>query len=148
MTSPHSRSAHELLRDLLGREALGDSPDAVAVASARVCERVLGNLSRWVGVDGAAALVSRALLRAQANHPALANVRYSREAAVCLEGLVESARIHGEGAVADGVAGVLTALTELLGRLIGDDLALRLIEHAGPAESPAEARPSAEEDTP
>jgi hypothetical protein len=104
------------------------------------------NLSRWFGIDGTNALFARALARAKAEHPALANVRYSRQSAVCLEGLVESAHIHGAGAAADGVAAILSALIELLGRLIGHDIAMRVVEQSVPAEAPDAARATGGED--
>jgi len=41
---------------------------------------VSANLSRWFGIDGTNALFARALVRAQTDHPALANVRYRMSA--------------------------------------------------------------------
>ena len=98
------------------------------------------NLSRWVGIEGSNALVARALARARADHPALSNVRYTSQSAVCLDGLAESARLHGAGAATDGVVAILTALIDLLGRLIGEDLAMRLVEQSVPAVTPDDAR--------
>jgi hypothetical protein len=106
---------------------------------------VSANLSRWFGTDGTDALFARALVRAQADHPALANVRYARQSAGCLEGLADSAHIHGTEAAADGVAAILTALIELLGRLIGQDIAMRLVEQSVPAGAPDDARATGEE---
>jgi len=106
---------------------------------------VSANLSRWFGIDGTNALFARALVRAQADHPALANVTYAHQSAVCLERLAESARIHGANAAADGVAATLTALIELLGRLIGQDIALRLVEHSLQADAAADVRETGEE---
>jgi len=146
LTPPQSRPAEELARRLLARDAPAeDAPDAVAAAAERVCGRVSANLSRWFGIDGTDALFARALVRAQADYPALANVRYSHQSAVCLERLAESARIHGANAAADGVAAILTAPIELLGRLIGQDIALRLVEHSLQADAAADARETGEE---
>ena len=146
LSLPHSRTAQELARRLLAREAPAEgAPDAVAAATEQVCGRVSANLSRWFGIDGTDALFARALVQAQADHPALANVRYSHQSAVCLERLAESARIHGTNAVADGVAAILTALIELLGRLIGQDIAMRLVEQSVPADAPDDARATREE---
>jgi len=147
LTPPQSRTAEELARRLLARDEPGeDAPDTVAAATERVCRRVSANLSRWFGIDGTNAVFARALARAQAEHPALANVRISRESAVCLEGLAESAHIHGADATADGVAAILTALIELLGRLIGEDIAMRLVEQSVTAAAPDEARATGQED--
>jgi hypothetical protein len=134
LTPPQLRTPQELARRLLARDAPGDdAAHAVTAATDQVCGRVSENLSRWFGIDGSNALFSRALARVQAEHPALANVRYSHQSAVCLEGLAESARTHGAAAAADGVAAILTALIELLGRLIGEDIAMRLVEQSIPA---------------
>src|SRR6266480_1123496 len=147
LTPPQSRPAEELARRLLARDAPAeDAPDAVAAAAERVCGRVSANLSRWFGIDGTDALFARAVARAQADHPALANVRYSHQSAVCLERLAESARRHGAHAAADGVAAVLTVLIELLGRLIGEDIAMRLLEQSGPAAALDDARGTGQED--
>jgi len=146
LTLPESRTAQELARRLLARDAPAeDAPDAVAKAIQQVCGRVSANLSRWFGVDGTNALFTRALVQAQANHPALANVKYSHQSDVCLERLAESARIHGANAAAEGVAAILTALIELLGRLIGQDIAMHLVEQSLPAEAADDARPTGEE---
>jgi len=146
LTAAQSRTAQELARRLLARDAPAeDAPDAVAAATDQVCGRVSANLSRWFGIDGTNALFARALVQAQADHPALANVRYSHQSAVCLERLVESARIHGANAAADGVAAILTALIELLGRLIGLDIAMRLVEQSIPADVSDEARATPKE---
>jgi hypothetical protein len=149
LTQPESRTAEELARRLLARDAPAEgAPDAVVAATERVCGRVSANLSRWFGIDGTNALFARALVRAQADHPALANVRYAHRSAVCLERLAESARIHGADAAADGVAAILAALIQLLGRLIGQDITLRLIEQSLQAETAADARETGEENQP
>ena len=112
----------------------------MAAATERVFGRVSANLSRWFGVDGTDALFARALTRAKADNPALATVRYSRQSGIAVEGLSESAHIHGPGAVADAAAAILTALIELLGRLIGPDMAMRLVEQSVRVDAPEKAR--------
>jgi hypothetical protein len=147
LTPSQSRTAEELARRLLALETPAeDVPEAVVSAADRVCGRVSANLSRWFGLDGTNALFARALVRAQADHPALATVRYARHATACLEGLAESARIHGADAAADGVAAILTALIDLLGRLIGQDIAMRLAEQGVPADERDAARAIRQED--
>jgi len=143
---PQSRTAEELARRLLAGVAPAEhAPDAVVAATERVYGRVSANLSRWFGTDGTDALFARALVRAQADHPALANVRYSRQSPLCLQGLPETARTHGAAAADDGVAAILTALIELLSRLIGQDIAMRLVEQSLPADAPTDARATGKE---
>ncbi len=50
--------------------------------------------------------------------------------APCLTGLADSARIHGARDVAVGFVALLDALTEVLCRLLGTELALRILEQA------------------
>ena len=140
MTPPQPRPAQELARRLLRDAPAQGDPDAVAAATEQVCGRVSANLSRWFGIDGTNALFARAVVQAQADHPVLANVRYSDQSAVRLDRLAESAGIHGATAAADGVAAILTALIELLGRLIGQDIAMRLVAQSVPADAPRDAR--------
>ncbi|HUF25415.1 MAG TPA: hypothetical protein VMM18_00435 [Gemmatimonadaceae bacterium] len=122
-----------MARRLLGREAeAAGAPDALAASATRACERVLENLSRWVGIDGADALFARALKHARTNHPVLGVVRFGPRSEICLEGIEESARTHGAAAAAEGVAGIFTALIELLGRLVGEDLATHLVQQSVP----------------
>jgi hypothetical protein len=72
-------------------------------------------------------------------------VRYSRQSAVSLEGLAESARIHGAAAAVASVAAILAALIELLSRLIGQDIAMRLVEQSLPVNAPTDARATGKE---
>lgn len=128
--------------DALARELLADADPAALVAAAeRVGARVADGLARWFGPYGSRALVTRALARAQAHHPALAGVRVTEGAAPRLTGLAEGAGAHGGRAVADGVLALLGSLSEALGLLIGDDLAASLLAQcaAAPAVPPAGA---------
>ena len=147
MNSPHSRTTIELAHRLLGTEVRhGDAPETVTESAERACERLARHLARWIGVDGTNALFARALVHAQPHHPALRNVRYSRGSVLRFEGLTESAQTHGTAAAAESVAGILTALIELLGRLIGVDLAMQLIEQSTEATTPGKAPSTGGED--
>lgn len=87
-------------------------------------------LSRWFGPYGALALVTRALTSARENHVALAPVWVTTDAATrvaALAGIGESKRLHGSAAVLEGFVVWTAALSDLLGRLIGEDLASRLL---------------------
>lgn len=134
--SPLSRlsdGALDVARRLFARELRGGADDAAVVEAAeRVCARVADGLSRWFGPYGSLALITRALVRARAHHPALAGVAATAAHPPCLTGLAESARAHGAKATAEGVVAVLAALAELIGRLIGDDLAASLFEQSTP----------------
>jgi ribosomal protein S12 methylthiotransferase accessory factor YcaO len=139
---PPENAARELARQLLAREAAAPDPhgsDTTAAAD-RVCRRVSDELARWIGHDGCRALFARSLATAQAEgHPVLDAVRTSARSVYCLDGLTASAARYGAAAANDGAAAILSALIELLGRLIGDDMALHLVEQSTPAAEPARA---------
>ena len=101
----------------------------------RVCGRVADSLTRWFGPYGALALLTRALARAQSAQPSLAAITVSSSASPSLNGFAESAKAHGVQATAEGVIALLAVLTDLIGRLIGTDLALNLLEQSAPRSS-------------
>lgn len=136
-------TARETARRLLAREraAGGPTPDPVATAE-RAVRRLSDALVGWFGPYGAHALLTRALGRARADHPALAAVRVGAPARPAVEGLVDSAQAYGAAQTAAAAADLLAAVVELLERLIGGDLATRLVEqsaHLAVTELPTRA---------
>jgi len=125
-------AARALASELLTRETSTPFGADLTGAADRVCRRVSDELARSMGTEGCRALFARALATAQAagDHPVLEMVRVSAGSVYCLDGLTEAARRHGTAPANDGAAAVLAALIELLGRLIGDDLALGLLEQS------------------
>lgn len=137
MPPPTEAAARELASQLFTRETstpLGAETTGVAD---RVCRRVSDELARWVGNDGCRALFARGLATARASgeHPVLEMVRISAGSVYCLDGLTEGAVRYGATAANDGATAVLSALIELLGGLIGQDMAVSLLEQA--ADRPA-----------
>jgi hypothetical protein len=127
-------------RRLLDRERAGDESDlALAHALERSCVLITAGMSRWFGVYGSRALVLRALATAQRRHPALAGVHVS--ANHCLEGVSASTREHGSAPVAEGIVFTIAGLAGLLGRLIGNDIAISLLEQSTMA-NPANSAPA------
>ncbi|MEO8635522.1 MAG: hypothetical protein ABI587_09640 [Gemmatimonadales bacterium] len=100
-------------------------PDEVAAASDRLLTQLRLDLGRWIGADGYRGLVGRAREAALAEHRALAGVH-------CLGGEVPATKLvietHGVGDLAAGIVTLVTVLIELLGRIIGEDMAVRLVE--------------------
>jgi hypothetical protein len=140
LTPPRAR-ASELACQLLTRETLAPPGPDTTFGADRVCRRVSDELCRWIGRDGCHALFTRALATAQTEggHPVLDTVRTSARSVYCLDGLTDSAARHGAAAATEGAAAVLSALIELLGRLIGEDMALSLLEQSASARPPARA---------
>ena len=128
------RPAHELAHHILARDLPAGEPiTAVVVAQGaeRAFQRLSDNLVRWFGAEGTHALFTRALTLAQAENPALRSVPPPARSALFLDAF---AKAH-EGdarAVTEGVVLILTTLIELLSRLIGNDLAIRLVRETAP----------------
>ena len=124
-----SAAATEVARRLWQR-AVDDSgaPEDVAVAATHMCTELRTGLTRWVGAMGYRALIDRALLLARAEHPALGSLS-------CHGGdepvTTAAVRAHSADEVATGMVALVAALVELLGRIIGEEMAVRLVEQIG-----------------
>lgn len=148
-SSEPSDPAVAFARRLLERERAGDGSDAgLAGALDRSCSLITVGLSRWFGLYGTRALVTRALATARKQHPSLAGVGVSDSD--CLDGVRASAQAHGSAAVAEGIVSTIAGLVGLLGRLIGDDLAISLLEQSTRAggTTRASSRAPQEQDNP
>jgi hypothetical protein len=122
-------AAIEAARLLWARAIDGtDSPEEVVAATERTCIQLRAGLGRWIGAMGYRALLDRALVLARAEHPALGNLScYGGDEAL----ITAAVRTHGAKEVAAGMVGLVARLVELLGRIIGDEMALRLVEQTG-----------------
>ena len=119
----------------------GSDDTGHTVAAAEQAARQLGDaLTRWFGPYGYHALLTRALVEARSEHPVLGAVVVRSPLEPFLDGLADGARAHGNAAMIDGVTTVLTTVMELLGRLIGEDMALHLVEQSLSAVAPDAAR--------
>jgi len=140
---PHAPTGTEMARRLLARETSAASePAMVAAALQRACERVSANLRDSVGDDGRDALIGRAFARTESAHPALKDIRKLNHGAIHLDNVVASVEAHGVAAVTAGIEALLAALLDVLARLIGEDMAMRLLDHDLPGPSPDGTRTS------
>lgn len=134
----------ELARRLVAPQtSTGGAADLPSATASRICNHLYRDLSRWIGADGCHALFARALARTQSGHPALRDIRLGGGSDSCLEGVAESVQVHGASAVGEGLEAMLVALIELLGRLIGDDMASKLIEQSVARDTQGAASPRA-----
>lgn len=130
-----SATTKRLARRVLALEAAPGkelTPTIVGAALQQTCLRVSENLRDSMGEDGCSALLARALARTEGDHPALKNIRGQNGRGIYLDGIEASVKTHGVAEVTAGVEALLAALVDVLGRLIGDDMAIRLIDHDGP----------------
>jgi hypothetical protein len=124
-------SALDIARLLLARESASSTASDPAMAGAalqRTCMLVFQNLRDSMGVDGTNALLVRALARTEADHPALKSISRLSGNSILLDGVVASVEAHGVAAVSAAIEALLAALIVALGRLIGEDMAIRLMD--------------------
>ena len=124
-----SPAATEVARRHWARAA-GDTNmlEEVAAAAERMCTELRAGLGRWIGAGGYRALFDRALGLVQAEHPALSGVSFRGGDDPLTTAAV---RARGAGEVAAGLVAMVAVLIELLGRIIGEELAVRLVEQIG-----------------
>jgi hypothetical protein len=119
--------ARRLIKRRRSEHSGGDTP---ARAAAAACNHLYRELSRWVGPDGCDALFARALAQARAEYPGLGQIQLHARSDPYMDGVAETIMAHGDPATAEGLESMLVRLVELLGRLIGDDMAAKLIDRS------------------
>ena len=125
---PSQTSAREFAHGWVARETAAVSGEPARLARAvRVCGDVQAGLSRWFGPFGSLALLNRALSRAQADHASLLGVQFSVTDPPRLGGAPDRRAAHDDAATTAGIAAMLVSLSDLIARLIGDDLAINLL---------------------
>lgn len=132
MGSPNSL---ETARRLLAREAVkggNGKPAVVGAALQRTVARMSETLRDSMGEDGRNALLVRALARTEADHPALKKIVALNEDGIQLQGVAASVEAHGVAAVIEAIEALLAAVVDVLGRLIGEDMAIQIMDHDAP----------------
>jgi hypothetical protein len=123
------RPAREIVRRLIAsRGSEGAEGDTSVRAAAG--DYLYRELSRWVGSDGCHALFTRALAEARTESPPLSQIKLRVGSEPYLGGVAETVVAYGDTATAKALESMLVRLVELLGRLIGDDMAMKLIERS------------------
>ena len=115
--------------------------ETAARAAAAACDNLYRELSRWVGSDGCHALFTRALAETRTEYPALAQIQLRARSEPYIDGVAETIMAHGDPATAEALESMLVRLVELLGRLIGDDMAMKLIERSLASSERGDAPP-------
>jgi hypothetical protein len=104
------------------------APEEVAAAAERLCTQLRAGLGRWVGADGYRALLHRAL--------GLARAEYSPLTGLSCQGgdepeIAAAVRAHGPADVTASIVGLVATLIDLLGRIVGEEMAVQLVEQTG-----------------
>lgn len=116
------------------RRLIGNRPrkqqrgETAARAAAAACDSLYRELSRWVGPDGCHALFGRALAETRPQYPALEKIQLRARSEPYIEGVADSIMARGDPETAEALESMMVRLVELLGRLIGDDMAGKLID--------------------
>ena len=85
-----------------------------------------------MGDAGCAALLARALARTEGAHPVLKDLRRRADEGIRLDGIPASAAAHGIESVTAAIEALIAALVDILTRLVGDDMAIRLLDQDDP----------------
>jgi hypothetical protein len=115
--------------------------ETAARAAAAACDNLYRELSRWVGSDGCHALFTRALAETRTEYPPLTQIQLRARSEPYIDGVAETIMAHGDPATAEALESMLVRLVELLGRLIGDDMAVKLIERSLASSERGDAPP-------
>jgi hypothetical protein len=142
ITSGKQPPAREIAGRLISsRRSERKGGETAARAAAAACDNLYRELSRWVGSDGCHALFTRALAETRIEYPALAQIQLHARSEPYIDGVAETIMAHGDPATAEALESMLVRLVELLGRLIGDDMAVKLIERSLASSERGDAPP-------
>ena len=102
--------------------------DQLAVAALEFrCRHLSDSLRESLGIDGASGLFARGIAECEKQHPALTGMRGPDEREIQLQGVSEAVDRHGLHAVQAAVEALHMSLAGILGRLIGEDMAMQLM---------------------
>jgi len=137
--SPNMREvALRLLTRSGGSSGLGQGILDTSSGAEQAFRMLAMELSRWFGFYGYHSLLMRALAEARREHPVLATIQVRSATEPWFEPFPVADGTHGVDAAIEGWVALLTALLELLGRVIGEDLAVKLVSQAMTKRAPAD----------
>lgn len=135
---PLSGPASDALERLWAQAmAEADTSERVAAAAERVGAGLSTGLTRWIGSEGYQGLLLRALDEVRPDHPWMTGLRCEGGR---LNGLAAATRGQPAAAVRAGMLALIVALARVLGRITGEEMAVRLMEQAWPVSEPEAAR--------
>jgi hypothetical protein len=129
----------ELAQRLLARESVADrgadsTSDRVSAAE-RAFERLNAHLQKTIGATGFRMLLRRAVERSRSEHPLLASLPSLTDSELPVGELARGAHVGNPEEVEEALVVLLTTFISLLGRFVGDGLAMRLVEESWPERS-------------
>ena len=130
---------HTIRRSIDIRRVAAGADSTASFAAALAAGDLAASLSRWIGIDGCHAVFSRAKSEAESSHAALRVLSLRVRAPQYVEGVGVSVEQYGDTETADGIESMLVGVSELLGRLVGSDMAKTLIEQNLPESAQDDA---------
>ena len=135
---PTPLNADVIAHDLLVSIGLSASSVTVPIANSQSVAPLVAKAWRVMGVAlvqlcgpfAYHAVLARAVSLAQVAVPAVKQLRLAEPPAVTLEGFEEIETTHGDALLLEGVHALLAALITVLDRVIGEDLAIRVVSDA------------------
>jgi len=104
---------------------LGDSDDVLVICEL-LLTRLEARLRRWIGAEGYASLLSRSVAESIHDQPALTTIPN-----LVADETETAAMTANENEQRDAVLALLVTMMQQLGGIIGDNMAIRLIEQSG-----------------
>lgn len=111
-------------------ECVGENkaPAITAHSTIQLLDALRAGLGRWIGVTGYDTLLDRAVGISREDYPWISTVF---QPDVESENLLAAIESFGTPVVAAGLRRLVAVLIELLGRIVGIDMAVHLITHIG-----------------
>lgn len=114
---------HDVAVQLWGAAVVAVASEDAPVVSEHLFVHLEAGLRRWIGAEGYASLLSRSLSEVLPMHPALSTIPN-----LLVDELELPAHTRADSpAQRDAILALLTAMMRTLGRIIGENLAVRLI---------------------
>lgn len=126
MPPPEIPAARRIARRLVDAGKSGESASRTS-AAVIACNQLYRNVSRWVGSDGCHALFTRAFSQVRTSYPVLEKIQLRAGSDPYIEESTEAIEAVAAPATAEALETIIAAVIELLGRLIGDDMAIKLV---------------------
>jgi hypothetical protein len=101
--------------------------EELAEAADRLCIQLRAGLGRWIGIEGYEAVHDRALALVHVEHPVLRSHAFDGGDFLIT---MNAIRTHGSETVERGLLAWTAAVIELLGRVVGRRMAMRLVEQS------------------
>lgn len=115
------------LRASIGKDSPGEREISERTIEYR-CRQITASLREALGADGSSALLGRALAECELQHPVLKHLRGGDGREIGLDGVSTAVERYGLDKTEAGVDAMLASLAGILGKLIGEDMTMRLLD--------------------